>query len=133
MTMLIRPHLPVTRLRSTDHKTPLTHLRLTIIQSEGLAATILTIFCADGVNIPHAFAMADAAFHYLDLSHPQTAAAPASGTAPSVLPLPLGHVTLTLMSRSTEEEKAKPPRWRPPTSWHHLFEMASSFDATLFG
>ncbi len=123
MTMMMPCPRPATRL-------PLTHLRLMIIQSDGLAATILTIFCADGVNIPHAFAMADATFHYLDLSHPQTAAAPASGTA---LPLSLGHVTLTRMSRSTEEEKAKPPRWRPPTSWHHLFEMASSFDATLFG
>jgi hypothetical protein len=92
----------------------------------------LTIFCADGVNIPHAFAMADAAFHYLDLSHPQTAAAPASGTAPSALPRSLGHIPQT-NTRPTEDEKAKPPRWRPPTSWHHLFEMASSFDATLFG
>lgn len=46
------------------------------MQKAGLAATILAIFCAEGVNIPHAFALADATFHYLGLTQPSALDAP---------------------------------------------------------
>jgi proteasome assembly chaperone 2 len=95
---------------SAFKKTSFTHMMSEACKKEGITVSLLAIFCAEGINIPHAFAMADGLFHYLAMSPPRDSS-----------------------QKPSDDGKHAPPRWHPPTSWHHLLGVSSSYDATLFG